>query len=96
MFQKVLECPMCRLPLTLDLGELLSEEVKPEEPFSFVPSPEIRQKQKEMKTLFQQQKAKGGIIDLEEEKKKYFVDEVGNGEEGERGGRKREKKRFNV
>ncbi|KAK7482417.1 hypothetical protein BaRGS_00026339 [Batillaria attramentaria] len=72
---RALACPMCRLPLSLDLGELLAEPVPPEELVQFTPTDELLQQQAAMAERYEQQKAKGGIIDLEEEKNKFLVSE---------------------
>jgi hypothetical protein len=47
-----------------------------DEVIKYTPSPEMLRLQKRMAKLFQKQKAKGGIIDLEEEKNKFLVPSV--------------------
>ncbi|XP_076453239.1 uncharacterized protein LOC143288534 [Babylonia areolata] len=73
--QNIFRCPMCRVALTLDLSDLLAETPGEEKEEEFVPSPELRRQQEERAALYKQQKAKGGIIDLELEKNKFLVDE---------------------
>ncbi|XP_025092252.1 uncharacterized protein LOC112562884 isoform X2 [Pomacea canaliculata] len=73
--EKSLGCPMCRLPLTCDLTDLLSEPIPPEPEVTFTPTAELLNQQADMAMLYAAQKAKGGIIDLSEEKKKFLVDE---------------------
>ena len=67
---------MCRLPLMYDLAALMEEPAPAEETVHFVPTAELLQQQQQMQALYQRQKAKGGIIDLEHEKNKFLVDEV--------------------
>ncbi|KAK7088059.1 hypothetical protein V1264_022029 [Littorina saxatilis] len=73
--EKTLGCPMCRLPLACDLTELLMERVPEDEKINFVPTSNLVKQQQEMAALYERQKAKGAIIDLEHEKNKYLVDE---------------------
>ncbi|KAL8581249.1 hypothetical protein ACOMHN_038349 [Nucella lapillus] len=73
--ENVFRCPMCRVPLTCDLDDLLTETPTEEKEVAVVMSPELIHQQQERTALYDRQKAKGGIIDLEEEKNKYLVDE---------------------
>ena len=70
-------CPVCRERLPDDLaivpGMLSFQE---EEQMLYVPSVEMRELQRRMSELFIKQKEKGGIIDLEEEKKRYLLPKV--------------------
>ena len=75
-FQDIV-CPICRVTISYD--EVLAKS-QPEGTISKDDIPplnaDIRQMQAKMAKLFQQQKAKGGIIDLEMEKNKYLVTPV--------------------
>ncbi|BFZ18887.1 hypothetical protein BsWGS_21926 [Bradybaena similaris] len=69
-------CPVCRSPLdeeslavTCSRKEL-EEDEKAEE---FVIPEDLKEQQRKMLEMYEQQKAKGGIIDLEHEKNKYLV-----------------------
>lgn len=70
------ECPMCRLPISYNLTDLqgvaLTEVNKDE--FVYKPSEEIRKLQKKMASLFEKQKRKGGVIDIEQERNRYLID----------------------
>lgn len=71
-------CPVCREPLPSDL-ELSAFQPESgadmlEERFS--PSEEMREQQRSMTDLFEKQKQKGGIIDLDEERNKYLLPKV--------------------
>ena len=69
-------CPICRMKIGYD-SDLMVNSPIPESKGDIPPlSKEIRRKQTEMAELFAKQKAKGGIIDLEEEKNKYLVTRV--------------------
>ncbi|KAK3084382.1 hypothetical protein FSP39_012603, partial [Pinctada imbricata] len=69
-------CPVCREEITLDKDQLQrSLSVDEEETTTYVPTPEIRQWQRQMSELREKQKQKGGIIDMEEEKNKFLVTE---------------------
>lgn len=67
---------MCRLPLTCDLSELLSQPLPPEEMVVFTPTSDLLERQAMMAEIYTKQKANGGIIDPEEEKNKFLVSEV--------------------
>ncbi|GFR67981.1 E3 ubiquitin-protein ligase RNF25-like [Elysia marginata] len=69
-------CPVCRAPLgeeSLSFTTDESEEDQQEEAEAFVLPPDLKEQQAKMAELFARQKAKGGIIDLEQEKNKYLV-----------------------
>ena len=68
-------CPVCREPISSDVQALDKGHIK-EEDIHYVPSPEMQLLQKKMAELFQVQKARGGIIDLEEERNKFLVPAV--------------------
>ncbi|XP_060555608.1 E3 ubiquitin-protein ligase RNF25-like, partial [Ruditapes philippinarum] len=44
-----------------------------EDKFVFVPTPELLEMQERMASMFEEQKAKGGIIDVEAERNKYLI-----------------------
>lgn len=71
-------CPVCReaLPDDFDLSNLhLAKETNAVDE-KYIPSAEMLGLQKRMANLYEKQKQKGGIIDLEEEKNKYLVPKV--------------------
>ncbi|GFO34079.1 E3 ubiquitin-protein ligase rnf25-like [Plakobranchus ocellatus] len=77
---KIIGCPVCRAPLgegslsvTSEILDCMGQQEVEETPF--VLPPEMKEQQAKMADLFAQQKAKGGIIDLEQEKNKYLVNE---------------------
>ncbi|XP_004638271.1 E3 ubiquitin-protein ligase RNF25 [Octodon degus] len=66
-------CPVCREPLVYDL-ESLKAAPEPEQPMElYQPSAESLRQQEELKQLYQRQQERGGIIDLEAERKRYFI-----------------------
>lgn len=70
------ECPMCRMEIAFNLDELeafASDDVD-EEKFVYKPSEEIKKLQKEMTSLYEKQKRKGGVIDLDKERNRYLID----------------------
>lgn len=80
------QCPVCREPLTYDL-EMLEAAPPPNHPLE-VYSPDKRtiQHLRKLRKIFEKQQAKGGIIDPEAERNRYFislqkpsVDETSNG-----------------
>ena len=78
---------MCRAPLgedslsiTYDLSNIGPQEDAEES--QFVLPPELREQQAKMAELFAKQKAKGGIIDLEQEKNKYLINAVSTADVG--------------
>ncbi|XP_078063828.1 E3 ubiquitin-protein ligase RNF25, partial [Mustelus asterias] len=66
-------CPVCREPLTYDLGLLLCADApcQPLEPYE--PDEASLQKQVELQDIFQRQLARGGIIDPEAERNRFFI-----------------------
>lgn len=67
------QCPVCREPLVYDL-ESLKAAPEPQQPMElYQPSAESLRQQEELKRLYQKQQARGGIIDLEAERKRYFI-----------------------
>uniref|UniRef100_A0A0R3RZS4 RWD domain-containing protein n=1 Tax=Elaeophora elaphi TaxID=1147741 RepID=A0A0R3RZS4_9BILA len=76
---QVLKCPICRTPLSeQDLSTVNRESITLDEAivdkgkFEFNWE-EWRAKLKELQPIFERQKAKGGLIDLEEERKRYLI-----------------------
>ncbi|XP_033106144.1 uncharacterized protein DDB_G0290685-like isoform X2 [Anneissia japonica] len=69
-------CPVCREPISYvsDLETKGLEVVKSVEDDSFEPDESMRRWQEEMKKLFNKQKEKGGIIDLEAESNRFLLD----------------------
>lgn len=66
-------CPVCREALT-DVQDIMDAPPSPETgKFVFKKDEALEMLQEEMAKLFAQQKAKGGIIDLEAEKNKYLI-----------------------
>ncbi|ELT93579.1 hypothetical protein CAPTEDRAFT_26170, partial [Capitella teleta] len=70
--QKQVVCPVCRETISHDVQSLDKGEIE-DEVIKYKPSAEMRLIQQKMAKLFEVQKRKGGIIDLEEEKNKYLV-----------------------
>lgn len=68
---------MCRTPLDEESLSIKWDHVKKEEnPEEFVLPPELKAQQLKMAEMYERQKARGGIIDLEQEKNKYLVNAV--------------------
>ncbi|KAF0871831.1 RNF25 ligase, partial [Crocuta crocuta] len=67
------QCPVCREPLVYDLASLKAapEPQQPMEPYQ--PNTESLRQQEERKRLYQRQQERGGIIDLEAERNRYFI-----------------------
>ena len=71
---------MCRCPM----GGLTSSELEAsspavqETPFQFCVTPALREQQRQMAALLEKQREKGGVIDVEEERKKYLLSEAVN------------------
>lgn len=61
---------------SVDTHDLQDSIEADEEQFMYVPSAEIIEMQRKMSELCLQQLAKGGIIDLEAERNKYFIPKV--------------------
>ncbi|XP_077011268.1 E3 ubiquitin-protein ligase RNF25 [Tamandua tetradactyla] len=73
--QKVVgvQCPVCREPLVYDLATLKAAP-EPHQPMElYQPSAESLRQQEERKRLYQRQQERGGIIDLEAERNRYFI-----------------------
>ncbi|XP_057617530.1 E3 ubiquitin-protein ligase RNF25 isoform X2 [Chionomys nivalis] len=67
------QCPVCREPLVYDLASLKAAP-EPQQPMElYQPSAESLRQQEELKRLYQRQQEKGGIIDLEAERNRYFI-----------------------
>ena len=67
---------MCRKPISYHLESLEQMPGPSDAGHNIVLGPDIKMLQEKMAALFAEQKAKGGIIDLEAEKNKYLVPEV--------------------
>ncbi|XP_039089038.1 E3 ubiquitin-protein ligase RNF25 isoform X2 [Hyaena hyaena] len=67
------QCPVCREPIVYDLASLKAapEPQQPMEPYQ--PNTESLRQQEERKRLYQRQQERGGIIDLEAERNRYFI-----------------------
>ncbi|XP_049623985.1 E3 ubiquitin-protein ligase RNF25 [Suncus etruscus] len=71
--QVAVQCPVCREPLVYDLA-LLKAAPEPQQPMEqYQPSAENLRQQEERKRLYQRQQERGGIIDLEAERNRYFI-----------------------
>ncbi|XP_004576882.2 E3 ubiquitin-protein ligase RNF25 isoform X1 [Ochotona princeps] len=67
------QCPVCREPLVYDLAALQAAP-EPQQPMElYQPSTESLRQQEELKRLYQRQQERGGIIDLEAERNRYFI-----------------------
>ncbi|KAM4836314.1 E3 ubiquitin-protein ligase RNF25 isoform 1-T1 [Thomomys bottae] len=67
------QCPVCREPLVYDLTSLKAAP-EPQQPLErYQPSAESLRQQEELKRLYQRQQERGGIIDLEAERNRYFI-----------------------
>jgi len=73
-----IDCPVCRevLPSDLDLSAFQPESGTEMLEERYTPSEEMQGLQRTMAELFEKQKQKGGIIDLEEERNKYLLPKV--------------------
>ncbi|XP_006818085.1 uncharacterized protein LOC102804335 [Saccoglossus kowalevskii] len=69
-------CLVCREDIEYDLDLLRQAELPRHllEPDTYVPNSEMRKQQEKMAALFQKQKNKGAIIDIEAEKNKFLID----------------------
>ncbi|XP_029462700.1 E3 ubiquitin-protein ligase RNF25 isoform X2 [Rhinatrema bivittatum] len=66
-------CPVCRELLTYDLATLQAAPA-PQHPLEeYCPDAQAKQHQQELLKIYKRQQAKGGIIDPEEEKNRYFI-----------------------
>ncbi len=66
-------CPVCREPITFDLAALASSPPPALHQETITLSEDMKILQRKMSRLFEKQKAKGGIIDVEAEKNKYYL-----------------------
>ncbi|XP_055967747.1 E3 ubiquitin-protein ligase RNF25 [Sorex fumeus] len=67
------QCPVCREPLVYDLA-LLKAAPEPQQPMEpYQPSAASLREQEERQRLYQRQQERGGIIDLEAERSRYFI-----------------------
>ncbi|KAM6177811.1 E3 ubiquitin-protein ligase RNF25 isoform 2-T2 [Rhynchocyon petersi] len=67
------QCPVCREPLMYDLATLQAAP-EPQQPMElYQPDAESLRQQEERKRLYQRQQERGGIIDLEAERNRYFI-----------------------
>ncbi|XP_037705066.1 E3 ubiquitin-protein ligase RNF25 isoform X2 [Choloepus didactylus] len=67
------QCPVCREPLVYDLATLEAAP-EPQQPMElYQPNAESLRQQEERKRLYQRQQERGGIIDLEAERNRYFI-----------------------
>ncbi|XP_007933951.1 E3 ubiquitin-protein ligase RNF25 [Orycteropus afer afer] len=67
------QCPVCREPLVYDLATLEAAP-EPQHPMElYQPDAESLRQQEERKRLYQRQQERGGIIDLEAERNRYFI-----------------------
>ncbi|XP_006891956.1 PREDICTED: E3 ubiquitin-protein ligase RNF25 [Elephantulus edwardii] len=67
------QCPVCREPLVYDLATLEAAP-EPQQPMElYQPDAESLRQQEERKRLYQRQQERGGIIDLEAERNRFFI-----------------------
>nr|KAF6337369.1 ring finger protein 25 [Myotis myotis] len=67
------QCPVCREPLVYDLASLKAAP-EPQQPMElYKPNAESLRQQEELRRLYQRQQERGGIIDLEAERNRYFI-----------------------
>ncbi|XP_011231955.1 E3 ubiquitin-protein ligase RNF25 isoform X2 [Ailuropoda melanoleuca] len=67
------QCPVCREPLVYDLASLKAAP-EPQQPMElYQPNAESLRQQEERRRLYQRQQERGGIIDLEAERNRYFI-----------------------
>ena len=66
-----LVCPVCREEICYKFDDLDASPI--EDKFVFEPTPELQEMQARMASMFEKQKAKGGIIDIEAERNKYLI-----------------------
>ncbi|XP_053327068.1 E3 ubiquitin-protein ligase RNF25 isoform X2 [Spea bombifrons] len=66
-------CPVCRENLTGDLSKLLAAPPPQHPEVVYVADAHTLQKAKELHRIYMKQVAKGGIIDLEAEKNRFFI-----------------------
>ncbi len=66
-------CPVCREPLNTGLQDVPFTPAKSDNLADVTLNDDIREMQQRMAALYEKQKAKGGIIDVEAEKNKYYL-----------------------
>lgn len=67
------QCPVCREPLVYDLASLKAAP-EPQQPMElYKPNAESLRQQEELRRLYRRQQERGGIIDLEAERNRYFI-----------------------
>ncbi|XP_036290468.1 E3 ubiquitin-protein ligase RNF25 isoform X1 [Pipistrellus kuhlii] len=67
------QCPVCREPLVYDLASLKAAP-EPQQPMElYKPNAESLRQREELRRLYQRQQERGGIIDLEAERNRYFI-----------------------
>ncbi|XP_063287023.1 E3 ubiquitin-protein ligase RNF25 [Pelobates fuscus] len=66
-------CPVCRENLTCDFHKLKTAPPPQHPEVLYVPDTDTLQKTKELRQVYEKQLLKGGIIDLETEKKRFFI-----------------------
>nr|XP_058156099.1 E3 ubiquitin-protein ligase RNF25 isoform X2 [Dasypus novemcinctus] len=67
------QCPVCREPLVYDLATLEAAPEPQQAVELYQPNAESLRQQEERKRLYQRQQERGGIIDLEAERNRYFI-----------------------
>ncbi|XP_078682330.1 uncharacterized protein LOC144916810 [Branchiostoma floridae x Branchiostoma belcheri] len=71
--QNEVVCPMCREPISYDLAGLLSAKPPAINEDKYKPDKAMMKWQAEMSKVYKKQQSKGGIIDIEAEKNKFFI-----------------------
>ncbi|XP_015272040.1 PREDICTED: E3 ubiquitin-protein ligase RNF25 [Gekko japonicus] len=67
------QCPVCREPLVYDLATLQAA-APPQQPMEvYCPDAKTLQHREQMRLIYQKQQEKGGIIDPETERNRYFI-----------------------
>nr|XP_033800679.1 E3 ubiquitin-protein ligase RNF25 isoform X2 [Geotrypetes seraphini] len=66
-------CPVCRELLTYDLAALKAAPAPQHLLEEYCPNAQTKQRQQELLQIYKRQQAKGGIIDPEAEKNRYFI-----------------------
>ncbi|XP_060049863.1 E3 ubiquitin-protein ligase RNF25 isoform X2 [Erinaceus europaeus] len=67
------QCPVCREPLVYDLASLKAAPEPQQSMEVYQPDAETLRQQEERQRLYQRQQERGGIIDLEAERNRYFI-----------------------
>ncbi|KAI8504871.1 NF-kappaB binding [Branchiostoma belcheri] len=71
--QNEVVCPMCREPISYDLASLLSAKPPAVNEDKYKPDKAMIKWQADMAKVYKKQQSKGGIIDIEAEKNKFFI-----------------------